>query len=58
MSSVGSIDPEGIWYGFTIQAWIASASPRARTTITTSSIRPPALLFGLGILKFTAESLD
>ena len=53
-SSVGSIEPEGIWYGFTIQAWIARASPRASATITTSSISPPALVFGFGILKFTA----
>src|ERR1700744_4322236 len=57
MSSVGSIEPDGIWYGFTIQAWIASASPRARATMTPSSIKPPALLFGLGIPRFTAAIL-
>src|SRR3954470_17485952 len=38
-SSVGSIDSLGIRYGLTRKAWIPSASPRATTTIITSSRR-------------------
>src|ERR1700761_5919565 len=55
-SKVGSIEPEGIWYGFTRNAWIASASPRASATITTNSITPPALPFGLGSESFSPRS--
>ena len=40
-SSVGSIDPEGIWYGLTTKAWISSARPIASATITTSSRSAP-----------------
>src|SRR5947209_68205 len=36
-ASVGTIDGLGIRYGFTSHCWIASASPSATTTITTSS---------------------
>ena len=48
MSSVGSIDPEGIWYGLTMNAWIPSARPSARATIRTSSTNAPPVLSGLG----------
>jgi hypothetical protein len=41
MSRVGSIDADGIWYGFTTNAWIASASPSARATMMTSSASAP-----------------
>ena len=33
--------PEGIWYGLTTKAWIKSARPIARATITTSSTSAP-----------------
>ena len=42
ISSVGTIDSLGIWYGLTRNAWMPSASPRATATITTSSTREPA----------------
>ena len=35
--SVGSIDPVGILYGLTTQAWIAIASPTATSTVAISS---------------------
>src|SRR5258707_2857111 len=54
-SSVGSIDSEGIWYGLITQAWIASASPRASATMTTSSTSPPPLLFGFRIESFRLD---
>src|SRR5437588_10213100 len=38
MCSVGSIDPLGIRYGLTTNAWIRSASPTATATVITSSI--------------------
>jgi hypothetical protein len=38
MSSVGIIEPLGIRYGLTTNAWIRSASPTATATVTTSSI--------------------
>src|SRR5215210_7307421 len=45
--SVGTIDSDGIRYGLTRKAWMPSASPRATTTIRTSSRRePPAELLG------------
>src|SRR5262245_48666583 len=44
--SVGTIDSDGIRYGLTRKAWMPSASPRATTTISTSSSsEPPAELF-------------
>ena len=48
MSSVGSIEPDGIWYGFTAKAWIPSASAIAAATITTTSMtaRPSGLVGG------------
>ena len=38
IASVGSIEPLGILYGLTMNAWIRSASPTAIATVTTSSI--------------------
>ena len=49
MSSVGSIDSEGIWYGLTTNAWIPSASPIASATITISSRTAPRPVVGFGI---------
>src|SRR5450755_1926273 len=37
IDSVGSIEPLGIRYGLTTNAWIPNARPSATTTITTSS---------------------
>src|SRR5829696_4409488 len=37
ISSVGTIDSDGIRYGLTRNAWMPSASPRATTTIMISS---------------------
>ena len=48
-SSVGTIDGEGIWYGLTMKAWIPSARPIASATITTSSMKAPRPVVGLGI---------
>src|SRR5215207_9523227 len=53
MSSVGSMEPEGIWYGLTIQCWIPSARPSASATITTSSRSAPWVLWGLGGLSLS-----
>src|ERR1700735_4888157 len=36
--SVGSIEPEGIRYGLTTNAWIRNARPTATATVTISSI--------------------
>ena len=45
ISSVGTIDSDGIRNGFTRNAWIRSASPSATATIITSSSSEPLALF-------------
>src|SRR5215207_8050488 len=39
ISSVGTIDSDGIRYGLTRKAWMPSARPSATATMTTSSMR-------------------
>jgi hypothetical protein len=38
IASVGIIEPLGIRYGLTMNAWISNASPIATATVTTSSM--------------------
>ena len=57
MSSVGSIDPDGIWYGLTMNAWIPSARPSARATIRTSSTNAPWVLSGLGTFSLLPSAV-
>ena len=47
MSVNDAIDSLGMRKGLTRTAWIPSARPRATTTIVTSSINDPRVLFSL-----------